>query len=267
MCGILVILFIVLGIALLFVFLVSPSLGKNEDKQNLKGLYIAHRGLHDDNLPENSLSAFSAALSGGYPIEIDIHITKDNEVVVFHDSTLKRMCGVDKRVEDITLKEIKQLRLMNSDCTIPTLKECLNAVDGNVPLLIEFKAQSRSTAKRLCQKADNILKEYNGLYFVQSFFPFVLYWYRKKRPNICRGQISTVFKDKKLYKCATTFLFTNVIARPNFISYNYKYGNKFVLRLNKILGATLICWTIKSHEDEIRAKESFSSFIFENYIP
>lgn len=254
-------------LAALYIFLIFPSLSKNADKEKLKGIYVAHRGLHDETLPENSLPAFRVAISGGHAIEIDIHITADGEVVVFHDDTTKRMCGVDKRIEEMTLKEIKELRLSDTDCTIPTFEECLNTVKGQSPLLIEFKTMSVETANKLCEKANEILSNYEGEYFVQSFFPFVLSWYRKNRPDVLRGQLSTAFKGEELYKKAVANLLTNVIARPHFISYEHKYPKGISLKLNKLFGAVLICWTIKNEKQLIKAKENFSGFIFEDFIP
>lgn len=257
---------LVVGV-LFYLFLISPCTRRNTDIENLKGLYIAHRGLHDEYIPENSLSAFNAAISGGYAIEIDIHITKDDQVVVFHDNTLKRMCGIDKAVEDMTLDELKKLRLLNTDCTIPTLSECLATVCGRVPLLVEFKAESMTVCKRLCQKANEILSQYTGVYFIQSFFPFVLYWYKKNAPRVLRGQLSTNFKSDAFYKRLLSSLVTNFIARPHFISYEHKYFKKFVLKVIKAMGGTLICWTLKNEKQLKNAKKHFAAYIFENFIP
>ena len=167
-------LYIVAGILLLllalFLFLVFPSLRRHPHRDVLKGAFIAHRGLHDDKRPENSLSAFRAAAEAGYIIENDIHLTADGEVVVFHDDTLTRMCGVEGRIEEMTLAQLKALRLRDSDEEIPTLQECLDVVDGRVPLLIEFKCQNARTCTPLCEAADKILKEYKGLYFINEFF-------------------------------------------------------------------------------------------------
>ena len=267
MIAMLVTLGIIFIMLLLYVFLICPSLKIHPQKAKLKGLHVAHRGLHNGTIPENSLSSCRAAISGGYGIEIDIHVVADGEIVVFHDNTLKRMCGIDRNIEEMTLKEIKQLRLLGTDCTIPTLQECLDTVNGTVPLLIEFKADTPEKAKILCQRANEILKGYKGEYFVQSFNFLVLSWYRKNRPDVLRGQLSTAFKGEELYKKAVANLLTNVIARPHFISYEHKYPNNLSLKINKILGAELICWTLKDQDQLEKAKRSFSGFIFEDFIP
>ena len=103
-------------------------------------LIIAHRGVHDNkSTPENSIKAFYKAVIKKYPIELDIQLTKDNEIVVFHDKNLKRMTGLDKDVEDLTLDEIKKLKLLDTREHIPRLDEVLKLVNGKVLIDIEIK--------------------------------------------------------------------------------------------------------------------------------
>ena len=96
---------------LLLIFLTSPSAKKHKDISKIEGKYIAHRGLHSETIPENSVESFRAAVKHNFPIEIDLHLTKDGKVVVFHDETLKRMCGEDVCIADLTLRELKKYRL------------------------------------------------------------------------------------------------------------------------------------------------------------
>lgn len=102
---------------------------------------IAHRGLHDVNggIVENSIESFKLAIDKKYIIELDVHISKDGEIVVFHDDNLNRVTGVNKKISEVTYDEIKKLKLKNTDSYIPTLQEILMLVDGKVPLLIEIK--------------------------------------------------------------------------------------------------------------------------------
>ena len=133
---------VLLLLVIILLFLIFPK--KISDRNNvlLNERFIAHRGLHNEKYPENSLSAFEHACEKGYSIEIDIHITKDDRVVVFHDNTLKRMCGADIKPEDSTLDELKAYFLADSNEKIPTLEECLECVNGRSLLLIEFKCES-----------------------------------------------------------------------------------------------------------------------------
>ena len=130
---------IILGILfLLLLFLIFPSPRRHKDREILKGLQIAHRGLHNlfKDTPESSLAAIKRAVDLGFAVEIDIHITADGEVIAFHDSETERMCGVSGNIEDMTLEEIKKLRLVDTDESIPTLKECLELINGKVPIMI-----------------------------------------------------------------------------------------------------------------------------------
>ena len=246
-----------------FLFLIFPSARRHPDLEKMRGRYIAHRGYHNESAPENSIAAFKNAAEHGYIIENDIHLTKDGEIVVFHDDTTDRMCGVSGRIEDMTLSELKELSLGGTDEKIPTLKECLDAVGGRVPLLIEFKEAKDFSL--LCSAADKILSEYGGEYFVQSFYPQAMQWYKKNRPDICRGQLASTFKKDKLIRRLLGLMLLNFISRPDFISYEHKYGNCFMLRLVCFLGAMPICWTIRSEEKLEKAKKYFKAYIFEKF--
>ena len=247
-----------------FVFLLAPNIRRKADYPE----YIAHRGLHDisSKIPENSMSAFEAAIQHGFAIENDIHVTKDGEVVVIHDSDLKRLCGVEGKVENKTLNELKEMFVLETDERIPTLRECLELVDGRVPLLIEFKCEDIDTCNRLCVKANEILKDYKGQYFVQSFYPFVLKWYRQNRSDVIRGQLSTENLKANLGQRLLSALLTNFIARPDFISYEHSYKHNFFrLLCCKLFGAYSFGWTFRD-ESQLDRK-FFSSFIFEGFIP
>lgn len=265
---------------LLLVILILPSLRRHPDRALLDGRFIAHRGLHDVRItradgstdprslaPENSLAAFDLAASERYIIENDIHVTRDGEVIVFHDDDLFRMTGVHGRPEDMTLEELKQLRLGGTEQQIPTLRECLDLVDGRVPLLIEFKCTNMPTCDRLCAAAVPILDGYEGKYLVQSFFPFVLTYYRKHRPAICRGQLASGFFHDKLYMKLLGCLILNVTAKPDFVSYDHKDAAHLCRRLCTALGAHSVGWTFRSEEELEENGRWFSTFIFEGFIP
>ena len=143
---------------------------------------VAHRGLHDDIRPENSMPAFKAAIEKGYTIEIDVHLSSDGHIVVFHDDNLKRVCGVDKKVAKCTLKELKTMKLKGTDNTIPTFDEFLALVDGKVGILCEIKGLNpydNSISKAVCER----LKTYKGNIALQSFNYFIAYDVRDLEDN------------------------------------------------------------------------------------
>ncbi|MGN1047534.1 MAG: glycerophosphodiester phosphodiesterase family protein [Eubacteriales bacterium] len=268
MTAFIIIVSVLVFLILTFIFLIFPSGRKHPDLELIKGSFIAHRGLHDisPETPENSAAAFRAAVEAGYPIENDIHLTADGEVVVFHDDTLRRMCGIDGELEKMTLAELKKLRLAGTDEQIPTLEECLCEVGGKVPLLIEFKCRGIDCAA-LCEAADAVLSKYNGKYLVQSFYPTVLRWYKKNRPEVCRGQLASAFRSQKLYKKLLGCLLFNFMARPDFISYEHKYVSHPCFRICRTLGAFPVGWTFRYQSDVYRRRNDFNTYIFEGFIP
>ncbi len=254
----------------LYLFLICPTFRKHPDREIMRGLKVAHRGLHSifEDTPENSMPAFEKAIEHGFAIETDIHITRDGEVVVFHDDKLIRMCGVEGKIEDKTLAELRELRLGGTDHKIPTLRELLELVDGKVPLLIEFKTKSPKTCKPLCRAANEILKDYKGKYFMQSFYPPAVMWYRRHRKDILRGQLSTAeFDEKGIHMTALSLMILNCLSRPDFVSYEYKFPKHLSLVICKALGAHIAGWTYTEQKQINETKDTFSTNIFEKFIP
>lgn len=232
----------------------------------LKNNLIAHRGYHDisQGIPENTLSAFQKAVDLKYAIELDIHILKDNIVVVFHDDDLKRMAGIDKPLKDCTYDDLKDLKLQGTDYTIPTFEEVLKLVDGKVPLLVEFKTDYN--LKGLLKEAMKLLQNYNGKYAVQSFHPGCVNYFKRNYPNIPRGQLAYDFKKDKIPHFAKLMLrnmFFNFLTKPDFISYNIDNYN-----LNKIFKwkkkRTILGWTIRDKKQYEANKDIFDILICEN---
>ena len=159
-------------------------------------VYYAHRGLYDNisDAPENSLAAFQKAVDAGYGIELDVQMTADGKVVVVHDFNLKRISGVDKEIDQCTYEELQEYPIYGSDQRVPLFEDVLKAVDGKVPLIVELKYKEGS---KICEKAQEILNSYTGIYCIESFHPQVLVWYRKNYPHICRGQLSMNFEKDK----------------------------------------------------------------------
>lgn len=144
-------------------------------------------------MPENSLPAFRAAAEAGYAVEMDVHLTADDRLVVFHDDTLERMCGVQGVIDDFTLAELRALRLGKTECVIPTFAEALEALGGRVPLLLEVKRGHDN--RRLCALTLEALRTYTGPYCVESFDPTIVAWFRRNAPDILRGQLSQPPKE------------------------------------------------------------------------
>lgn len=259
-------------ILLLYLWLIKPGIADRPDIAPLMGHYYAHRGLHDNetDAPENSMNAFKKAIDAGYGIELDVQLTKDRIPVVFHDETLKRVCGVDGRVRDYTYEELQQFRLCRSDERIPLFSDFLKLVDGKVPLIIEIKIHEN--VDTVCSIADELIKEYRGTYCIESFHTMAVQWYRKHRPEVIRGQLSTDFskpgKRESWYLCMVHYLLGNVMGRPDFIAYDHLHKNNISRRLCRYLfGALSVAWTIKSQKELDACKKDFDLFIFEGFVP
>ncbi|MBE6598158.1 MAG: glycerophosphodiester phosphodiesterase [Ruminococcaceae bacterium] len=261
--GIIVLLF------LLYVFVLVRPGRKPKNVDPALYCHYAHRGLHGGATPENSIEAFRKAAENGYGIELDIQLSADGEVMVFHDYTMERMTDHSGRLLRYTADELCKMKLKNADGEttdekIPTLREVLSAVDGKVPLLIELKGEELDTA--LCPRANQLLSQYTGPYCVESFNPVHLWWYRRHRSDVLRGQLYTdVFRDKG--KLPHYFLLSqmilNVFSRPHFIAINRVYKNNFCVKLvTKLYSAPHFTWTVRCEKER-----SDGNMIFENIKP
>ena len=263
-----ILLSVILFLAVGFLFLVFPSFRRHKDRQKIKGLMIAHRGLHnkDKGIPENSMEAFILAAAKGYGIETDMRLTADGEIVLFHDNTLKRMCGIDKRVDEFTLAQLQSFGLGGTDHKIPTLKEFLNMVDGRVMLVLELKCTDKDCDK-LCTKVNEILSNYKGDYCIESFYPGAVKWYRIHRKDIMRGQLAMPYKGKDTLKKIAAKFMANVLSRPDFSAFDVTEVNNPFFVLQRILGAYPVGWTIKSAEELEKVKKYCDAYIFEGFEP
>ena len=231
----------------------------------------AHRGLHSNEggVPENSLAAFAAATKAGYGVELDVQFTADRKIVVFHDNDLKRMCGVDRRVDELTYDELKTLRLLDSDQHIPLLSEVLGVLDG-ATLLCEFKAMRSYTDTSLCEAALPLLNSYKGAVCIESFNPFMVRWFRKHAPHYIRGILSKKFEKGEVAQVLCfplSSLFANCLCRPDFIAYQHTDHTQPFFRLCRLFHPMTVAWTVHSPAEAEEAKKRFDTVIFEEYLP
>lgn len=281
---------------LFFLYLISikPRTHHRPDYKPFFGHMYAHRGLHNMNpalhrlknlgqnlgqtieltpnpegdFPENSYAAIKRAADLGYGIEFDVHLTKDDIPVVFHDDTLNRICGVKGYLRDYTFEELQQFRLLGTDERIPAFTDILNMVNGRVPLIIEYKVEKN--ADKLCRICDRILSNYNGIYCIESFHPLAVHWYRKHRPNVVRGQLSEDFTRQKfnIPYFLLSHLIGNCYAAPDFVAYNCKHKNELSRNICRRFYKSLsVAWTVRSQEELERVSNSFDLFIFEDFVP
>lgn len=256
-----------------YLFLIMPNLTHSDRLSPLTNCLFAHRGLFDNTcyIPENSLSSFQKAIDYGYGIELDVQLTKDNIPVVFHDYTLERVCGENRSVSQLIYEELSSYYLFNSSEHIPTLTEALQLINGQVPLMIEIKANVNY--KEICRQIANVLKSYRGYYCIISFNPFVLEWFKQAMPSVIRGQLSTdFFKDRisgtPTVKFMLTHLLLNCISRPDFISYNCKYISNPSLNIcRSLFDIPIVLWTVRSEDQYAEISEHYNVIVFDSFIP
>lgn len=226
----------------------------------LKDSLIAHRGVHID-APENTIGAFKKAIKRNYIIEFDVHLLKDNTIIVFHDNNLKRMIGEDKKLKDCTYEDIKDLRLLDTDYRIPTLNEVLKIIDGKVPIIVELKSDRR--VGLLETELVKQLDKYKGKFCVKSFNPLSIRWFKKNRPNYIRGLLVSN-KKRSIANALCRSKLSLLLSKPDFISCNYKlHNNKRILKYMK--KNPVIAWTIKNEEELLNNKKNFYNLIVDFY--
>ena len=266
-----IMLYIIIGLVLLsavYCRMLKTNSGRKEQMLPFKKVYIAHRGVHNLVIPENSLRAFQKAIEMGNGIEIDVRLTKDNIPVVIHDNSLKRVCGISKKVSELTYENLKEYHLSGSDQYIPTLQEVLELVNGRVPMIIEIKVYF--DCETVCMKVSEMLNNYKGIYCVQSFYSSVLVWFRKNSPKVLRGQLTSDRWGKSIVKGKissglTTRMLNNWRTQPDFISYCHKDACRWVYKLCRALyNPVCAAWTIRSEKELEQAQKEFDIIIYEN---
>lgn len=227
---------------------------------------IAHRGLHDKskNIIENSLSAIKEAIKHNLPVEIDINLGKNGSIAVFHDSNLKRLCGVDIDIKEVPASDFKKYKLLNSQDTIISLEEALEEINGQVPILIEIK--NFTMFKVLEENLIRIISDYRGQFAIQSFNPLsVNYVKSRKREWLC-GQLIGNLEDEEFF-FPFDYLFY-LFAKYNsykldFCAINIDALDEAKLKNLRNKKITVLAWTIRNISQLEKARKLADNIIFE----
>ena len=225
---------------ILYLLAIMPRLGNRKARLDFLGVYYAHRGLHNNEskAPENSLAAFKKAVEG--------------------------------KVCDYTFQELKEFKLCGSEERIPAFEQVLKLVGGKVPLIVELKVEWTDIS--VCPLADEMLRNYKGLYCIESFNPLALFWYRRHHSDVVRGQLSDGFLKSGEFKGILYVFLQNLmlnwITKPDFIAYNHRYADVCARKICRSLYKNMaVAWTIKSQQELEKARNKFDIFIFDSFIP
>ncbi len=258
----------------LYVAALSPRVG-HPGWEELKNWRYAHRGLHNilENRPENSLSAFRAAVERGFGAELDVHLTRDGSLAVVHDSDLTRVTGKYAIVEELSAAELEGYPLLGSGECIPMFEDVLEVFGGKAPLIVELKTRGKNH-EALTKAVMERLNAYNGPYCVESFDPNVLMCLKSGYPQVIRGQLSENFlrSDPKSLNPATKIVMTNLLStfltKPDFIAYNCVDRHVFSLRaMKRLYNVHEVSWTVRDPELLKALEGEGVTPIFEGFIP
>lgn len=267
-----IILIVLLLLFFLYCLAISPNLERLKSFKPYEKTYIAHRGLFNNtDIPENTIASFKKAVKNNYGIELDVQLTTDNKLVVFHDESLKRMTGVDKVLNQCTYEEIKDLKLLDTECTIPLFEDVLKVLTKDTPLIVEIKPEGRYI--ETTKAAVEMMRTYDGIYNMESFNPKVVNYLRKYEPQIVRGQLAeNYFKSNNNLNCFLRFILTylilNFITKPDYIAYDCNSTNNLSFKIiSKLYKGECVAWTIKSQEQLEQNNKYYKVFIFDSFIP
>lgn len=235
---------------------------------------IAHRALHGAAGPENSRAAIRAAMAHGYGIEIDLQLSMDGQAMVFHDYDLKRLTGTSGTVQSLAATNLVHRTLSGSDEGIPTLKEILDLVDGQIPLLIEIKDQDGQMGPNvgaLEHAAVNDLQGYAGSVALMSFNPYSVACCADLAPDLPRGLVTSAYDpDAWPLPKGTCDRLRDIpdidASRASFISHEAADLTRPRVTELKGKGINVLCWTVRSPEAEAKARKVAQNVTFEGYL-
>ncbi len=255
---------VILLIALLFIFMIMPSLRKIE----MPCERFAHRGLHDGRgIPENSKAAFINAHDNSFGVELDVQYTKDRKLVVIHDNNINRVCGLDVNVRDLTYEELLSHPLYGGGEKVPLFSEVLEIMDG-LPIICEIKTVQNKPDEEICREVAQRQSSYKGKMLIESFNPFVVQWFKKNRPDIIRGQLALAETNKESFANRIAMfllkhLLVNVLSRPDFIAYRYTDDSFGYMLCRALFKPVCIAWTPRGQDAIKQAEEKYKYIIFE----
>ena len=239
---------------------------------------IAHRGLHDtsDARPENSVAAFRAAIAAGYAIELDVQMSLDGAAMVFHDYHLSRLTGQNGPVAQRPASDLSRIQLSGSQDTITDLEQVLGLIAGQVPLLVEIKDQDGNMEHNvgvLEAAVAQALRSYRGPVAVMSFNPYSVTAFGEIRSDIPLGLVTDSFEpeDWPTLNAERREHLAQILdfgtSGAGFISHNQAKLEDLPVSALKAQEVPVLCWTVRSRDEDHRARRIADNVTFEGYLP
>jgi len=214
---------------------------------------IAHRGLHDNKfIVENTLESFNAAIKSKFPIECDIVLSKDEEVIVFHDYDLKRLANINKSIDNFRTDELRKINLLETKSVISSVDEVLHKVKGEVPILIEIK---ESFNCKIEERLFEIIRSYDGEIAIQSFDSKSIRWFKENAPFFKLGLVSrsTNLTIEEVNKLGV-----------DFVSFDINILESDIVKKTKSMGFHILTWTVDTNEKYQKSLRFADNCIFQN---
>ena len=240
------------------------------DLEELLAVPFAHRGLHRDGVPENSLAAFAHAMDQAVGVELDVRLSADGVPVVHHDPTVRRMCGVPSRVADLPVASLTSLRLAGTAQVVPTLRLALRLIDGAVPVLVDLKAgPSISERRRLLDAVAILVRVYPGPVGIVGFDPLLLCGVAARAPRVARGQsagVDPAVASRWWIRAAChpfDALWSMHVSKPHFVTFNVdRLPSPAVERARET--RPVVAWTVRTGEQYRLARSCSDAVIVED---
>ncbi|MBR4471489.1 MAG: hypothetical protein IKS54_09305 [Erysipelotrichaceae bacterium] len=265
---------IILLLIIIYLFLIKPNNNSRKAKMKpFEEVYLTHRGFFNNvDIPENSLPAFRKTARNHMGSELDVQLTSDHKLVVFHDDDLKRVCGVDKKLIDCTYEELQSYRLLSTEERIPLFEEVLKVLNPDTPLIVEIK--TNRTAYDAVEEALKILSRYQIPFTMESFDPRIVRYLKINHPEIVRGQLAyNIFGNKEstlsfFLKLIGTYMLSNFYTKPDYVAYDVHspYNLSFMI-CSRIFKTECVAWTVKNEDDLAYARKYYQQIIFDSFVP
>lgn len=229
---------------------------------DLKNLYIAHRGIQTNHTIENTIPAFSLAISKNIPIELDTHILKDGNIVIYHDDNLKRLMEIDREIPSYDYKELKKITFPNTNIHIPLFQEVLDLVNGKVLIVIEIKRTKIMSYPEYCKKVLSILEKYSGDFVIKSFDIRIVHWFLKHTNYITGLLIAN--RKHSFYDFLMQRKVILSLLKPDFISVDTSLVSSKMVQDFRRKGPVMV-WTVRNMETLNQVRDSADSYLIEKF--
>lgn len=235
--------------------------------------FVAHRGFHNNENPENTLGAFELAIQNNFAIECDVRIIEDDTLVLIHDSTLSRLTKHDGYVASLKKQDLKKFKILDSEFCIPTVDELLALVNGQVPILFDIKDFQQKSDRKLERLLSEKLENYKGEFAVSSSNPYALLWFKENKPEFLRGYISSFYRNEEEGKQFVKNGFVRMLLKH--LVFNKKIKSNFVMyckdnlpnRFVKKAKVPILGWTVRNKQELENTLKYADNIIFENFEP